>query len=157
MPLALVTHFNDMSREEQAKGIEETWTLAEFPARLITPEDWYFMFDHVLEEQGFHLGDDGIIASNDVFPETLTLWRGALPEFREGMSWTDDKEQALWFAHRLDHGDNIGKLYEITVGREIIIGRFNARRENEFVIHADELWEDDVQEVSEESAKSDAG
>jgi hypothetical protein len=64
------------------------------------------------------------------------------------MSWTSDKEEAIWFAHRLDHDEFVGHVYEITVGREVVLAKFDDRGESEYVIDLDLLFEDDVQEVA---------
>lgn len=132
---------------EVAKGLADAWTMAEWLARIFDKDIWRVIFGMALSDDDF-LTDDGVVLPHTELPEVLTLWRGALPDYSEGMSWTSDKEEAIWFAHRLDHDEFVGHVYEITVGREVVLAKFDDRGESEYVIDLDLLFEDDVQEVA---------
>lgn len=49
MPYLLATNFEDMEREEMAKGLEDAWTSAEWPVGSLTAEVWVYLFNMVLE------------------------------------------------------------------------------------------------------------
>jgi hypothetical protein len=153
MPGIMVDAFvaGQLEKDELAKAIADSWVMAEWPARQMTPESWIFLIDQVLDENSY-LTDEGLILSKAAMkmPETLTLWRGCWPEFAEGLSWTLDRERAEWFAHRFDFGEHEGKgtLYEITIPYELVLAQFNGRNEDEYVIDSTMLMEDDIQEVS---------
>ena len=150
MPALLVEHFYEMSSSERAKGIARAWTMAEFPSRILEPRYWTSMWEQSVEEDEF-IDGDGAVHNHCELPSTLTLWRGALPEFSFGMSWSIDRERATWFARRFDNAnrENIkGALYEITVPSSLILGRFDERGESEFVVDLMQLNDDDVTEVT---------
>jgi len=140
-----------LEKDELAKAIADSWVMAEWPARQMTPESWIFLIDQVIDENAY-LTDEGFILSKDEMkmPETLTLWRGCWPEFREGISWSADRELATWFARRFDFGEykDKGLLYEITIPYELVLAKFDGRHEDEYVIDVTMLMEDDIQEVS---------
>jgi len=141
-----------LSHVELAKGIASTWVLCEWPARAIEIHVWEYIFTMVCDG-GYYLNDDGDVKSHEDLPEELILYRGCLPEFKEGMSWTTDKERAVWFAHRLDHGNNIGHLYTCTIPPHIVLAKFDGRGENEIVIEVSQLFEDDIEEIDESTEK----
>jgi hypothetical protein len=139
-----------LSPEELAKGIADTWTLAEWPARLIEPWYWTSIFALAIDENEF-ITDDGVIVPSHSLPERLVLYRGAWDEYSFGMSWTSDISIGRWFAHRFDgtRDNPDGHLYTITVDRSVVIGRFDARRESEFVLDITLISDEDVDLVGE--------
>jgi hypothetical protein len=67
-------------------------------------------------------------------PEEFTIWRGCRWQNRFGLSWTTDKDKAIWFAKRL--GCEKPRLHSGTVAKPDVIAHFLGREENEiFVIH----------------------
>lgn len=134
-----------LREEDFAEGLSDAWTSAEFPGQAMDLKYWLMLFRHAIDD-GWYLEEDEL-ATIENLPEVITLWRGAWEEFRDGISWTGDRKQAEWFAHRLDHSGNVGKLYEITVGRELVLAHFTGRKEDEYVVDTDMLYEDDIQEV----------
>ncbi len=150
-PVALANAIleHQISGTELAKGIVATWVTAEWPAQQIEIESWSIIFGMVIEHDEF-LTDDGKVLKYDELPESITLYRGAIPEFAFGMSWTTDRTQADWFAHRLEPNRSglVGKVYTITIPREFVIGRFSERREQEYVVDVTRLnGEDEMTEV----------
>lgn len=66
-------------------------------------------------------------------PDTMTVYRGvAKGRVRYGLSWTDDKEVALWFAKRF-RGSNY--VLQGEAKKEDVLAYFNGRNEQELVIH----------------------
>jgi hypothetical protein len=132
--------------KEVAKGLADAWTMCEWPRQAMESKYWRIIFGMALDDHEF-IKDNGEIGLHSELEPTLTLWRGAMPEYREGMSWTDDRDLAKWFATRLNFS---GCLYEITIPNDAILANFNNRGEREFVVDLDLLFEDDIQEVVEQ-------
>ena len=70
------------------------WTKAEFPSRTLETHYWLQMFRDV----GFVTDDARKLLAPSRTP--LTVWRGARPRHRKGMSWTLDIDEARWHARR---------------------------------------------------------
>ena len=73
----------------------------------------------------------------------VTVWRGTSvtnPEccnhMRTAISWTTDRDVAIWFANRLGIiGKNRGAVWEATIERSKIIAFTNDRDESEVIQH----------------------
>ena len=62
-------------------------------------------------------------------PDVLTIYRGARPLLRYGLSWTTDKARAEWFANRCG-----GRVYTATIRKSSVFAYLNDdRSENEIV------------------------
>lgn len=68
-------------------------------------------------------------------PDRIKVYRGVSVgrADKEGLSWTTNKEKALWFAHRFDRGGKVGKLLEGEVEKRYVLAYFNGRGEDELV------------------------
>lgn len=148
--LALEAIFTEsLHRDDWGAAIADAWTMAEWPSRVVEGnlDMWEYAFDMATDE-GCFLTDEGHQTPRTELGEGLTLWRGCYPEFSRGMSWTMDREVATWFAKRMNHHEFVGHLYTITIPRDLILGRFDVRKESEFVVAVSDLMDDDVQEVT---------
>jgi hypothetical protein len=65
-------------------------------------------------------------------PDSVTLWRGGVR--RTGMSWTADRDLAVWFQRRFDREQ--GRLWTVTVGPDRLLARYHEdyRNEDEYVV-----------------------
>jgi hypothetical protein len=82
-------------------------------------------------EAGFISDDQGVLAPE----EPLTLYRGSTSSRRSGLSWTSDVGKARWFANRQNLlTRRLGFVYEAKVSPAFILGYFNQRGENEWVV-----------------------
>jgi hypothetical protein len=125
---------------EIAGGIETAWTMAEWPLQRLSADLWVALIDSVItQDQYLHGHRPTPLAT---LPEFITLWRGATEEHQAGMSWTDSREQAEWFARRLG---SAGAVWEATVLNTMVLARFSSRSESEWVIDASMFAEDDIQ------------
>ncbi|WIE81309.1 hypothetical protein [Curtobacterium sp. MCSS17_016] len=128
---------------EIAAGLEAAWTMAEWPARTLSTDLWLTLFGTVLDN-GEYLNHT-TPATTAELPELITLYRGATDETSRGMSWTDNLEQAQWFATRLT---NIGypgaRVYEIGALNTMVLARFHSRGEDEWVLDPTMFEPDDV-------------
>lgn len=108
--------------------LTEAWTGAEYPTREIDEDDWLDMFD----EAGF-VTDCRRLRRPRI---THVLWRGCQPGFEFGMSWSDSREKAQWFADR--HADVFkrqGIVVELEVPAAAVLARFrHGREEREWVL-----------------------
>ena len=82
-------------------------------------------------EAGFISDEEGVPA-----PEgPRSLYRGSTSSRRSGLSWTSDIGQAQWFANRQNLlTRSRGFVYEAKVSPAFILGYFNQRGENEWVV-----------------------
>lgn len=70
-------------------------------------------------------------------PETVTIWRGALGRAAaiSGLSWTTNRDEAIWFAHRWSFDPRKrAMLAEATVPREAIFAYLLDKSEHEVVV-----------------------
>jgi hypothetical protein len=81
-----------------------------------------------------HLMNAGELAHYRALPPTVELYRGAIPRYARGMSWTQDLEEAAWFAWRHAVLGTRGHLYRATVDRVAVLACFDQRGESEAVI-----------------------
>lgn len=113
-----LTVWTDCWPEDQERAlIEAAWTMPEWPCQ-IGREAWIGLWDR----HGFACLD-----SDCYFPHgrpdapAITLWRGAMPEYRDNLSWTDDRDQAEWFARRLNGRERGLRVWECIVPSERVL------------------------------------
>jgi len=64
-------------------------------------------------------------------PRTVNVWRGVSHlDFLQGLSWTTDRDKAIWFAKR---GPSSGYLASGTIRRNEVLAYFDGRNESEIV------------------------
>lgn len=129
--------------DEIRKGVSDAWVMAEWPGRVMEYGIWVKLF-----EMGRFPGEyihERTTARISELPETVSLWRGADPSAKKGMSWTDDFDRAHWFATRISRFSTsrpgvVPQVYRAEVPREGVLARFDERRgEREWVIHPEHL------------------
>lgn len=100
--------------------IPDTWLYTDWPERVIGAEKWVLMFRAT-----------GFIAIPYWLPRPdapLTLFRGATPERREGMSWTQDVNRADQFRQRHSwHGPTA--IYQAVVPPAAVLALLERRGE----------------------------
>jgi len=71
-------------------------------------------------------------------PDEVTIYRGGHKKNNsKALSWTDDYEQALWFAKRFD---NNGYVLQATIKKDDIIAYFDERNEKELIIDFNKIY-----------------
>lgn len=145
MPAILFTYWERLPAQDKPKALSEAWGMAEYPEILAEPDLWIAAFDEVgymVDGKFMDRGDDPDL------PETVTLWRGAVPERRNGMSWSLNRDQALWFATRWDgmEGTSNAYLYRIEIPHDYVLARLTGRHENEAVVDTS-TFEDEEYEL----------
>lgn len=119
-----------VDREVAAVVVPDAWSMVEFPNNALDEEEWESLFD----EAGCTV--DGVPAKRP--NHHLHLWRGAIPECRNGWSWTDDRELAGWFAAR-PHNAGQGRVWTADVEPHRLLAKIgmNVRpKESEYVVDA---------------------
>jgi len=67
-------------------------------------------------------------------PDTLTIYRGVSPHrARLGLSWTADKETALWFKKRYENNRQ-GQLLTADISKKHILAYIDDRNEKELIV-----------------------
>jgi hypothetical protein len=123
--------------DELALSIEDAWTLAEWPQRLLDQDTWVEMFNHV----GYL--HNALRAPSQQPSQPITLYRGSTQELNQNMAWTDDIDQARWFSDRNRGYGFDSYIWTAEVEPFAVLARFeSARNESEYVIQAD--WSDIV-------------
>jgi hypothetical protein len=68
-------------------------------------------------------------------PEILTVYRGfELKSAQRGLSWTTNRDKAVWFAKRLREPRQKSLVAQATVQKKDVLAYFNGRNENEVVV-----------------------
>ena len=81
------------------------------------------------------LMDEGEIQIYHSIPDTITLYRGvSVGRKLYGLSWTNDKDVALWFKDRFDRTKTKGSLLMVEAKKENILASFGSRNEHEYVL-----------------------
>ena len=70
-------------------------------------------------------------------PEQFTVYRGvAVGRAHNGLSWTRNKEKAIWFANRFNTKSKRGYLLTTVVNKSDVLAYFNTRGEEEILVNA---------------------
>lgn len=91
------------------------WICSEFPS-VFAKDEWLETF----KEVGFFTW--GLKEEDIEFPEDyIVLYRGCIPEYKDGMSWSDDVRTALFFQIR-GNESNKKNIYKATVPKNAVLG-----------------------------------
>lgn len=116
-------------RPAVAGVVGSVWSMAEHPERLMPRSEWIEMF----RAAGFRVDDEIAEGPSDV----ITVYRGASPEGRLGMSWTTDLTTARTFARGGLRGRCAGSVWTARLSPEFAlaqIGGAGTRGEDEVVV-----------------------
>jgi len=102
------------------------WSRIEFPHRF-GQRRWLRLF----KAAGFVTDTPG----TEPGTEPLTVYRGAIPTRRRGMSWTLDPVRAAWFARRWDVLSRTGLVYAADVPPRHVLAIFHGREELEVIVN----------------------
>lgn len=104
--------------------VREVWMTVEFPSSEL--DQWIRLF--TLRKRGRHHMSDAPISE---LPELVTVYRGTGHRDWPGLSWTRDRDQAVWFARRFAPANPT--LQTASVTHSQIIARIEGRGEQEIV------------------------
>jgi hypothetical protein len=124
--------------------LSDTWTQYYYPARHHR-EEWLRLFRSSRPGRE-NLMDEEELALYRALPALVTVYRGAVPLYRRGISWTTDKERAAWFAYYHGHHFYEGperkakaRVYSVTIERDSVWALLNGRGESEVLLDPDLL------------------
>lgn len=73
-----------------------------------------------------------------LLPDEVTIYRGTHKKNNfKALSWTEDYEQALWFAKRFD---NNGYVLQATIKKEDVLAYFEERNEKELIVDFNKVY-----------------
>ena len=119
-----------VSDQTLAEVIGEVWSTAEYPQRALRLVDWLWLFG----KAGYT--HDGKPASRPT--ASVTLYRGAPPQYCRRMSWTSDRAVAERFALNGMRGRHRGFVYQTEAPPTALLcfnGENNGCDESEYVIN----------------------
>lgn len=126
-----------VNEQEAAEFFGEVWTNIE--------NVWQYTdeIEHIV-----HYADLKVLHSDPFYeslPDEVTVYRGHQGVNEWGMSWTTDRERAIWFAHRFqqDHA----YLSTGRVRKSDILFATNGRNESEIVVESHKLIEPTTKEL----------
>ena len=121
--------YNVITDQECADALYSIWTMQErfYDCGMAKTKMIKFM---KMAEKSLVLPDDIDKLSDD---SMITIYRGVKENDYKGLSWTTDKNTAIWFAKRFSY--DVDKCYVFTgqLKKKDIIAFFNCRNESEIV------------------------
>ena len=82
-------------------------------------------------------------------PEDIVLYRGVSNGRKKyGLSWTDNKEKAMWFQSRFETDVKKGFLLKVKVNKKHCLCYFNCRNEKEIVLDVNAVKKD-IEDITE--------
>lgn len=112
-----------------------------FDSRKISISEWIEYCLNILATRWFRAADPMYLMSEEErkvynsFENGATVYRGvAVGRNPMGLSWTDNYEEAFWFAHRFDIAGESGYVQKAQVPRDKMLAYFLRRGEYELVV-----------------------
>jgi len=100
-------------------------------------EEWQWMRD---AGRTPYLGSPETTARLMRMPREVQIWRGQSGDRNwVGLSWTTDKDKAVWFARRFSRASEPSRLIAGMVRKEHILALFDDRNESEVVAFPDDV------------------
>lgn len=129
-----VITFDIVHPDAAAKLIGDAWTTCENPSQALTLPEWRELFAAV----------EFIDTSTAPWPSgEFIVYRGAIEECRDGLSWTPSLERATWYAHRFgsDCSGKTGRVWQTHIYRDDVLARFDGASEgsDEYVVDTEGL------------------
>lgn len=91
---------------------------------------WKRIFKQECAEKHFLMDDEELEVLSKL-PDRVRVWRGCTRKNERGISWTLNREKAVWFANRYKAG---GHVLEKVVDKRRIVAYFGSRGESEVII-----------------------
>lgn len=132
LPLFFRSSTQYLSLEDYSKCLAIMWRLLEFPNTNPFVSVYTFIDMFKDADKTFLMDEDELEIYNNL-PEEIVVYRGINEHGSvNAISWSLDKEQADWFAHRFDMLGTTGSLYQATIKKEYVLAYIS--REQEVVI-----------------------
>lgn len=124
-----------ISKDDYSKLLAQVWTGTEFPHQNGVP----FMIESFQNANILKLMNDDELKVYQELPELITIYRGLQTKDATilGLSWTTDKEKAIWFASRWKEEHPI--ILEAKIRKEDIFAYKTERGESEVIVNPEKL------------------
>lgn len=138
-----------LSEIDFAECLEIAWTEQENPnmdvnVSTATAIKWFKKADKkaLMDEEDYEYWGN--------LPETVTLYRGVARNRKKyGISWTDDKEKAIWFKNRWATEEESGRLLKVVVNKKHCLCYLDSRGEKEIVLDVNAV-KNDIMDITDE-------
>ncbi len=121
------------SEQDVAKVAMSVWADSEGPSQNL--QGWSILLSVLGDSIRAHGMDESERTELDSLPMNIEIWRGSMPKFKRGLSWTLDKDKAQWFAQRFQTmGKRRGRLYSAKVAKSQVLALLNGRGEREILL-----------------------
>ena len=121
-----------LSEKDFAKLLISSWTLTEFNSndKNVTKNEFISWFK---KANKYYMMDESEIKVFNDLPENITIYRGVGDrKYKNGISWTLDKEKAIWFSKRFDFHDK--HVYQGMVSKNDILAYIDQCNEQEIIV-----------------------
>ena len=115
--------------QECADALHEIWTIQECFYKCGMPKLKMLQLMKIANKSADYQEQLNRLSDED----TVEIYRGSRVNNYNGMSWTIDKNIAIWFAKRFSGGKGTGFVFAGTINKKYILEVFNNRNEKEVV------------------------
>ncbi|MBE6152761.1 MAG: hypothetical protein E7166_00845 [Firmicutes bacterium] len=126
-----------LSKEDFNYYLKNIWINTEFPNtdKNVSVDESLNLFKNA--DKNLIMTKSELLKLNTL-PDEITIYRGVHKKNNsKALSWTDDYEQALWFAKRFD---NNGYVLQATIKKDDIIAYFDERNEKEIIVDFNKIY-----------------
>ncbi len=114
----------------------DTWTTSEYVSQYF--DEWYEAFTVERADRHYCM-TPGERTEFSLLSESIRIYRGHTADNANGLSWTTDKDLAIWFANRFK--EDGPQVTEGMIDKKWVLAYFNRRNEHEIVAHPDSVIE----------------
>lgn len=132
---------NNLDKKDYAEFLKMCWTEQDNPNQDVNVSlkeaiEFFQAADKNL------LMDEEELEHYNSLPDKVTVYRGVSPGREQfGLSWTDEKEKAIWFKKRFEHDNAEGYLLTATIPKKYILAYLDVRNEKELVVDVFQIKE----------------
>lgn len=121
-----------LSEKDYGETLRTCWVTTEYNANHsdISKKEMVSLFKKANKQ---YLMDEDDYQTYVELPEKVIIYRGVRhSKYKNELSWTLDKDTAIWFAQRFESDNYI--IYEVEIDKKDIFAYFNEREEEEIII-----------------------
>ena len=133
-----------LSEQKYNEYLKSIWILTEFPNadKNVSVNESLELFKNANKNLIMSVQERVKLKS---LPNEVIIYRGGHKKNNsKALSWTDDYDQALWFAKRFD---NNGYVLQATIKKDDIIAYFDERNEKELIVDFNKIYNLKVEKI----------